>query len=359
MKQTVASLHRVTSVALLLVVTLASSWQPLTAAPPNAGLGEDGGQTITLWRIDFDDAAQLNALAAGFDVWEVNHADGYVVAPLTAAQQAQLALQGRRVQRDERTFDLQLPALAPALSSLDAIPGFPCYRTVEKTERDLAALALQYPDFAAWIDIGDSWDKVQPGAPGGYDIHVLVLTNRQLTAPKFRFLLTGAVHAREYVTAEMAARYAEYLLANYGVDPDVTWLLDYGEIHIIPFANPDGRKFAERGYYWRKNTNNANGCSDWYGVDLNRNSSFKWDACEGPDCSSGDACAVTYRGSAPASEPETQAVQTYAEAIFANQHSDAPSEAVPDAASGLFISLHSYGGLVMFPWGWSDVAERQ
>ena len=85
-------------------------------------------------------------------------------------------------------------------------------------------------------------------------------------------------HAREYTTAETALRFAEELVTGYGNNPDITWLLDYYEIHILPMANPDGRKWAEQGQLWRKNTDNNDGCATFpnYGTDLNRNLSFKW-----------------------------------------------------------------------------------
>ena len=57
------------------------------------------------------------------------------------------------------------------------------------------------------------------------------------------------IHAREYVTAETAARFAEYLMANYGIDPDITWLLDYYKVYIVTMTNPDGRKMAEGGRF--------------------------------------------------------------------------------------------------------------
>ena len=59
----------------------------------------------------------------------------------------------------------------------------------------------------------------------------------------------------ELTTAELVMRFGEMLLAQYGMDPDVTWLLDHTELHIVPIANPDGRKRAEAGILWRKNTN--------------------------------------------------------------------------------------------------------
>ncbi|MEZ4662576.1 MAG: M14 family zinc carboxypeptidase [Caldilineaceae bacterium] len=222
-------------------------------------------------------------------------------------------------------------------------------------------LTAGHPNLAQWVDIGDSWDKQTPGGPAGYDLRAGA--DQPADAPKGRFFLMAAIHARELTTAETAARFAEYLVRNYGRDPDVTWMLDHNEVHILPFANPDGRKWAEQQYYWRKNTNTADSCIDPgtlqpsfpnYGVDLNRNSSFQWNACEGFNCSSGDACGITFRGSGPASEPETQAIQNYVAALFPDQRGAALSDAAPDDATGLLISLHSFSQLVLYPWGWSD-----
>ena len=74
---------------------------------------------------------------------------------------------------------------------------------------------------------------------------MLKLTNRLVPGPKPHVFIMAAIHARELATAEVATRFAEQLVARYGVDPDVTWLLDYNEIHILAQSNPDGRKLAE------------------------------------------------------------------------------------------------------------------
>ena len=42
--------------------------------------------------------------------------------------------------------------------------------------------------------------------------------------------------------AELNTRFAEYLLAQYGVNSDVTWMLDHQEVHLLLQTNPDGRK---------------------------------------------------------------------------------------------------------------------
>jgi len=164
--------------------------------------------------------------------------------------------------------------------------------------------------------VGDSWDKLNAGGPTGYDLNVLKLTNSAIPGPKPDLMIISAIHAREYTTAETNTRFAEHLIANYGVDPDITWLLDYNEIHIMPQANPDGRKIAEGGQLWRKNTNPTNGCAGGnYGIDLNRNSSFQW----GGSGSSSNVCSQTYRGPNPTSEPEVQAIQNYAASMGLDQ----------------------------------------
>jgi hypothetical protein len=166
----------------------------------------------------------------------------------------------------------------------------------------------------------------------------------------------SSVHAREYTPAELNTRLAEYLLHNYGVNADVTWLLDYHEFHLMLQANPDGRKQAEAGYLWRKNVN-ENYCSptsSYRGADLNRNFSFYWNSCSPSlGCSSGYQCDITYRGPGAASEPETQAIQDYVRSIFPDQRQDPIDAAAPLTATGVFMDMHSYSELVLWPWGFT------
>ena len=306
-------------------------------------------------RIRFVSPAQLDRLAATVDVWEVNHAAGYVLAPLTLAEERSLAQAGFLLSVDEVRTAQMLAQAAPSM----ATGGFACYRTVEETYATLDALSITYPNLARWVDIGDSWEKEQSFGMAGYDLRALVISNQASSAPKAVFYLLAAVHARELTTAESATRFGEHLVRAYGHDPDVTWLLDHNEIHIVPLGNPDGRKRVEAGFLWRKNVNNGDGCYSQtsFGVDLNRNGSFRWAGCGTGNCSSSDPCGLTFRGRAPGSEPETQALEAYARSILADQRGANDEDAAPLDATGLFISLHSYGELVLFPWGWTNAAS--
>ncbi|MGB5051768.1 MAG: M14 family zinc carboxypeptidase [Caldilineaceae bacterium] len=313
--------------------------------------------TPTVIRIPFADEDALLPLTGNLDVWKVNHGSGEVVALIYPGQERWLQLLGYSWTLDEeKTSALSRPTARDAAQT-SGIPGYACYRTVGETYADMVQLAADKPALAQWIDIGDSYDKVTPGGPAGSDIHALVLTNQNSSAvEKGKFVLIAAIHAREYATAEIAARFAEKLAAGYGVDPDITWLLDYNEIHIIPQANPDGRGMAELGYSWRKNTDRPAACNSApnnapysYGVDLNRNSSFLWGTCGG-GCSSADPCSVLYRGASAGSEPEVQAIESYMRTVFADQRGPNIGDAAPVDTNGVFISLHSYGNLVIYSW---------
>jgi PKD repeat protein len=303
-------------------------------------------------RAYYDDPQRIYEVAWRAEPWEVNAKEGYVVVEVDPSFYEYLLQAGFRLEKDEE-LTAQLHQVNTYLpGQVDGIPGYPCYRTVEETFAAAEQIVADYPNLASWIDIGDSWEKTMPGGEPGYDIMVLRLTNANVPGPKPSFLANSAIHAREYTTAELNTRFAEYLVQNYDVDPDVTWLLDYHEIHLLLHLNPDGRKIAEGGVSWRKNTDNDDGCNDpnSWGVDLNRNFDFLWACCGG---SSGNPCAETYHGPSAASEPEIQALQDYARSIFPDQREDPVTATAPLTSTGIWLDLHSYSQLVLWSWGFT------
>ena len=154
--------------------------------------------------------------------------------------------------------------------------------------------------------------------------------------PEVLFLATH--HAREWVATVMAMRLIDFLIENYGRDRRITHLLDTTQVWIVPVANPDGYQYTfdvER--LWRKNLRDNDGdgritIAD--GVDINRNFDAHWgwdDEGSSPVISDG-----TYRGSAPDSEPETQAVVDFVQAHDFK----------------FVLSYHTYGDLILYPWNW-------
>jgi len=332
--------HRLLSLRLVSVLLLAVC---LDRAP---------AETNLIVRLYYGDRAKLNELVERYDVFEfADHAAGYVDARLSQADYDELTRAGHRVEIDSAlTAQANLPPVQ-ADAQASGIPSYLCYRTVEETYAALNQIATNHPGLATLLDIGDSWEKVTPGGAEGYDLLALILSNQSRPGPKPRLFLVAEYHAREYTTAETALRFAEELVAGYGTDADITWLLDYYEIHIVPMANPDGRKWAEQGQLWRKNTDNNDGCTTFpdYGTDLNRNLGFKW----GQTGSSGSPCSSTYRGPAPLSEPENIAISSYILSLFPDQRGPGDTDAAPPDTTGLVINLHSYSPLIIYPWGWT------
>ncbi|MCX4240967.1 M14 family zinc carboxypeptidase, partial [Paraliomyxa miuraensis] len=335
-------------------------------APPDEGSSESSGAPLGLAPVEatmlvhiyYQTPETLERLAAELDLLEhADHAEGYVAALIEPDEYERLVAEGLTVEvQQEPTSILQRMLDAGGFRS---IPSYSCYRTVEETVDTMTTLDSNYSGLVELVDIGDSWDKVTAGGPDGYDLQGMVITNEAIAGPKPRFFLMGAIHAREYATAEIVIRFAEQLVEGYGTDPDATWLLDHYELHVLPQANPDGRKIAEQGYTQRKNRNTSAGScsypptsSSQHGIDLNRNHSFEF----GGAGTSTTACSINYRGTGANSEPETQALQSYMSSIFADQRGSGSGDPAPDDTTGLMISLHSYGELVLFPWSWSGSA---
>jgi len=302
---------------------------------------------VLAW-VHFSDSNQLTWLANSVDIWEVDHARQQALVYLTANQAQALRQAGFTLAIDLKRTQAIKPPSANSPDQIAGITNFPCYRTVEETYQSIQSMVDHYPALAQSVVFGQSWDKVNHAGAGGSDLIVLKLTNRSKPGPKPVLLVIAAIHAREYTTAELATRFAETLLQAYGTDPTVTWLLDDTEIDVIPQANPDGRKIAEGGVEWRKNRDNLNFCgTGWFGVDLNRNFDSKWGGA------SRNPCDEDFQGPSSASEPETQALQAYIAGLFPARRGPNDSDPAPSDYAGLFISLHSFGKNVLFPWGWT------
>ncbi len=308
-------------------------------------------------RAFFDDQQMLQNLANRTAIWSVDQGKSYAVLEINQFEQVELIKDGFKLELDsERTDELhrtyeRLP------NQRAGINGFECYRTVDETYADAVQLTVDYPDLAEWIDVGDSWEKTD--GQTGHDLRVLKLTNANTSGFKPKLFVMSAIHAREYTTAETNTRFGEYLLDNYATNADARWILDHHEVHLMLQSNPDGRVKAQTGLSWRKNTN-ENYCgptSNSRGADLNRNFEFGWGCCGG---SSGNQCNLTYRGAAPASEPEVDAIQAYVKSIFPDQRGPGINDAAPSDATGVFIDVHSFSELVLYPWGNTfDAAPNQ
>ena len=197
--------------------------------------------------------------------------------------------------------------ISPASSAKESVfpEPYECYRPYEAVTTRMEELTAQYPDLARLQTIGQSFE--------GRPIQVLQLGRQAGTDTKPRLVLVSGLQANALASVELNLRFAESLLDSYGEDANVNWLLDQVEIHLIMVANPDGRLFAEMQTLngdiptWTKNKNSYECANDSGGVALGNNFSYAWASA------STNACVPVFSGPSAASEPETQAIQTYLE----------------------------------------------
>ena len=336
---------------LLLIAGLFAMYRPVAGSDGSIApeKSEPDPYSFQIVRAYYDDQDMVAAARPWGDIWQWDQDAGFILIRVSHSELLGLRDLGFDIELDEALTAQYSQPNVYLPDQGGGIPGFACYRTVEETLATGADIAMAYPQLASWIDIGDSWEK-ESGSGSGYDLMVLKLTNSAIPGPKPILFVMTAIHAREYTTAELNTRFAEYLANNYGSNADVTWLLNYHEVHLLLQANPDGRKMAETGLSWRKNTN-ENYCgptSNLRGADLNRNFPFQWNAWGG---SSSNPCNLEYHGAGPGSEPEVQAVTSYVGNIFADLRPDDFVTAAPITTTGVFLDIHSFGELVIWPWG--------
>ncbi|MEW6607787.1 MAG: M14 family zinc carboxypeptidase [bacterium] len=167
---------------------------------------------------------------------------------------------------------------------------------------ELTQIAANYPYIAKLYDIGDSVE--------GRNMWAMKITdNPEVEENEAEVCLMGAHHGNEFMSVEIPLNMAHYLTENYGIDPEVTYLVNNREIWIVPMVNPDGIMVGSR--------YNANG------VDLNRDYGYQWDKW-------GNSWY-------PFSQPETQAMR--------NLFLDNPFT--------LSLSYHCSGDIVNYVWNFS------
>ncbi|MFN8176669.1 MAG: M14 family zinc carboxypeptidase [bacterium] len=255
-------------------------------------------------------------LKSGLDIAEVRGLEADVL--VTQSQLDQLRGQGFA------THVVQEFSHGPMPRGITTTPEFlPQYYTYTEAAAKLQAIATAYPAITQLTSLGNSLE--------GRPIWALKISdNASVDEDEPEVLVMGNHHAREAISVIIPLALADSLTMRYGTNPQYTQWVDTREIWIVPTVNPDGLTYSETTLYmWRKNRRN-NG-SGQFGVDINRNYDYQWghdDIGSSPLTSD-----ETYRGASPASEPETNAIQA-----FANSRHFAFS-----------ISYHSFGNDLL--WG--------
>jgi hypothetical protein len=189
----------------------------------------------------------------------------------------------------------------------------PRFHTPDEMMTEFQALELAHPNICDVETVGYSTADNEP-------IIVVKLSDNVHTYEReSAALFVAGQHAREVLGTEAAIKLVNYLVTNYGTNPDVTAWLDSFQIWIMPINNPEGRNIImqdtpDHTLGWRKNKhdNNDNGIfdEDYDGVDPNRNYEYTWAEYEVTQPES-----VEYKGETPFSENESRAVKALVDSL--------------------------------------------
>lgn len=208
------------------------------------------------------------------------------------------------------------------------------YFTLEEYHAEIDNMISLFPHLISEkVEIGISIE--------GRPIHVLRISdNPGVDQDKPQVLYTSIHHSQEPASLSVVIFFMYYLLENYGIDDEVTYLIDNSEMYFIPMINPDG--------YIHNETNNPNGGGLWrknrrqnsifsYGVDLNRNYGymFGYDNIGSQPIGS----SPWHRGDSAFSEPETQAMKFFLE-----------SKEIKIA-----LNWHAYGNMIIYPYNYRNI----
>ncbi|HZB03113.1 MAG TPA: M14 family zinc carboxypeptidase [Actinomycetota bacterium] len=311
-----------------------------SAELPAAGAVAGGGG-LQMYESTVDGQTLQDLVTAGYDVTPVDSTvDGTRVAlVLSPSERDQLQGKGLGL----TLWRGSSGQTAARMAALQAENGFQVWRSydepggIEDELREIGSNPV-YQGFLKLYDIGDTHQ--------GRDILAIRMTQGARGLPLGRrpaVLYQGTTHAREWISTEVAMRLLNWFIDERRAEnPEVVNLLETREVWFLPVVNPDGYQYTfDEERLWRKNLRDNNGDGDITigdGVDLNRNYPEHWNYdTEG---SNSQFPSDTYRGPAPASEPESSAdinlIERMGDFRFA-------------------ISYHSFGQLLLYTQGWQTL----
>lgn len=273
----------------------------------------------TVYRADFDSVENLRTAVANCelndscDVWGYSglHADMCVNSSRALPANLNMSVLIKDVQ------DMMDQAMKQTVLTAD--PFFSKYQRYDDIKTKVQQIASSYPGAVFIPSIGQT--------AGKRDIFGISLGGG--SKPVATIYIQGGIHAREWISPATVM----FILNSLTSSEDAKHILDKLQIVAVPLLNADGYEYTHTNdRMWRKNrvVNSGSSC---IGVDLNRNWGDHW----GGPGSSGSPCSDTYRGTKAFSELESAAVKDF----WAGK--------TPPAA---FIDFHSYGQLMLRPYGW-------
>jgi hypothetical protein len=248
----------------------------------------------------------------------------------------------RIIEADVQAAIAARPGLSPsekkAVQQQYGVTGFEFgsmggFYTYSEVVAELDSMRMLYPNL-----VGEKFSIGQT-IQGREIWAVKISDNPDIDEEEPEVLYDALHHCREPQGMMTLFYFMYYLLENYDSNPEAAYLINERELYFIPVMNPDGYTYNQSispngGGMWRKNRrNNGDGT---FGVDLNRNYGYAW----GYDNigSSDNTSSNTYRGTAPFSEPETQAYRDFVNSRHFKTN----------------LSYHTYSNVLIYPFGYEE-----
>lgn len=196
---------------------------------------EEVGKLISIDKID-NEAVYAYANKIQFDNFIDLGIDFQTLTPPSMLYQS--ILENSLIKRDISTFDY--------------------YPSYEEYIQIMNQFAADHSDICELVNLGESIE--------GREILMIHINNDlENDQAEPEFLYTSSMHGDELVGYILTLRLIDYLLENYGSDPEVNYIVNSIDIWINPLANPDGTYAAGNNSVWGATRGNANM------IDLNRN----------------------------------------------------------------------------------------
>ncbi|KAM3956328.1 carboxypeptidase B-like [Aphomia sociella] len=199
------------------------------------------------------------------------------------------------------------------------------YQELEIIDAYLVDIANHYPDKVTLVSPANSFE--------GHPIQYLKISTTDFkNASKPVIIIDSGIHAREWISPPTVT-WAIHKLVEDVTEPD---LLERFDWILLPVVNPDGYRCTfNNARFWRKTRSTdqntlSNICP---GVDGNRNYDFFWNTVGTED----NPCTNTYAGGQPFSEIETRVIRD-----LLHEHLN---------RTALYLTMHSYGSMILYPWG--------